>query len=88
VFEARELDERSFWDTLKNDFTKVEGVVAPIAGIASKFIREEPEFGARELDERSFWDTLKNDFTKVEGVVAPIAGIASKFIREEPEFIY
>jgi hypothetical protein len=79
---------------LKNDVGKVAGAVAPFASIATKFIREEPEFEAREfydfegreLDERSFWNTLKNDVSKVANTVAPFAGIASKFIREEPEF--
>jgi len=77
---ARELEERSFWNTLKKDFGKVVSVAAPIV---SKFIRDdEMELFERELtlEERSFWNTLKKDFGKVVSVAAPIV---SKFIRED-----
>jgi len=47
------LEARSFWDKIKSGFSKVVNFVAPVAKIATKFIRDED---AAELATRSFAD--------------------------------
>jgi len=79
--EARELEERNFWQSFKKD---VGAVAGPAISIASKFLREDEQSAARELEERNFWQSFKKD---VGAVAGPAISIASKFLREDEEFV-
>lgn len=83
---ARDPSFGSFIKGLGKDIGKVASTVAPIASVATKFIREEEDLAARDPSFGSFIKGIGKDIGKVASTVAPIAGTVAKFIREEPDF--
>jgi len=83
---ARDPSFGSFIKGLGKDIGKVASTVAPIASVATKFIREEEDLAVRDPSFGSFIKGIGKDIGKVASTVAPIAGTVAKFIREEPDF--
>jgi len=68
--EALELEARNFWQSLKSGFSKVANFVAPVAKIASKFIREEDaaEHAARSLQDHELHFHHYRDTSGLESI--------------------
>jgi len=80
--EARELEERTFWESFQNDVGVLAGPALPII---SKLLREDEEFAARELEERDVWSKMRNNAGVTSG---PSVYPTSKWLREDDDELF